>query len=374
MVDGDEFRIERRRLLAALGFTVAAARASARELLSTASPTSLRAQLSLNESPFGPSPGAVEAIQHELPRLFRYTGDELDALIGEIAQRESVAREQVIIGEVLEPLGIHLSLAGGPGGEFLYSDPGYTALIDAAAAVGGKPVAVPLNASLENDLAGIAARINDRTRAVFLVNPHNPTGILADAGKLRDFALQASRRTLVIVDEAYLEYADDFQRHTLVDLARAGGNVIVFRTFDKIHGLAALGFGYCIVPRDLARVLMDKGANNPHLINRLSVAAARASLRSNEHLEQVRKWIAAEREGWFQHLHAQNLRHTPSVGNFVFFETGVPHDEFAAAMREHGVAIGRAYPPYERWARISIGLPAENALARASVTQVLRKS
>ena len=209
-------RLDRRRALATVASALAAMGMGRRlEGAAPSRPVRGPIRLSLNENPFGPAPGVVEAITQDFHNLCRYTGGEFNALLNAIATHESVRREQVVLGEILEPLGTRLSLEGGPGGEFVYSDPGYTALIDTAAAVGGRSIAVPLNAALENDLAAIAAKVNERTRAVYLVNPHNPTGIVAAADAFRDFARSLSKRTLVIVDEAYLEYADDFAARTL---------------------------------------------------------------------------------------------------------------------------------------------------------------
>jgi histidinol-phosphate aminotransferase len=330
-------------------------------------------RLSLNENPYGPAPGVVEAITQDLPNLCRYTGSEFSDLLDAIAMHESMRREQVVLGEILEPLGTRLSLEGGPGGEFVYSDPGYTALIDAAAAVGGRAIAVPLNAALENDLAAIAAKVNERTRAVYLVNPHNPTGIVSAADAFRDFVRSLSKRTLVIVDEAYLEYADDFADRTLSDLVRAGENVIVFRTLAKMYGLAGLEIGYGLLPDKLAAMLSAQGANDPHLFNRLAVAAAKASLRAIDYVSRVRAAVTVQRENWFRLLRELHVRHTASAANFIFMQTGLPHARFAAAMLEHGVVVGRAFPPYDDWARISIGLPAENAWAQAAVRNILQR-
>jgi histidinol-phosphate aminotransferase len=329
------------------------------------------ARLSLNENPYGPSPAVVTAIQHEFSRLCRYTGEEYDTLVGLIAAKEALPREQVILGEILEPLGTYLSEQGGAGGEFIYSDPGYTALIDSAVAVGGRAVGVPLNAKLENDLPAIAAKVNERTRAVFLVNPHNPTGIVADSDQLRNFARTTSQKALVIVDEAYLEFADRFADRSLADLARSGQNVIVFRTFAKVYGLAGLEIGYGLVPKPLAKMLSAQGLDNPHLFNRLAVVAAIASLQDAGYVDRVTREVAKEREKWFAFLRELKLEFTPSGGNFVFFDTGMPNREFAAALSKEGVMIGRKFPPYERWARISIGLPEENAAARSAVRKAL---
>src|ERR1019366_4929145 len=104
--------------------------------------------------------------------------------------------------------------------------------------------------------------------------------------------------------------------------------------------------------------------NNPHLFNRLAVAAATASLQDANYVDGVAREVAREREKWFQLFHDLKLNFTPSSGNFVFFETGVQNANFAAALLKDGVAIGRAFPPYDLWARISIGLPHENAIAR----------
>jgi len=372
-------RPDRRRWLTSLGLALSGlgiSRLLAAGELAGAAPSSgtgKLVRLSLNENPFGPSPQVAAALARQVPELCRYTGSELYDLRAAIVAKERIAPDQIVLGEVLEPLGRHLSARGGPGSELIYSDPGYTALIDAAAASGGHGVAVPLNSQLENDLPALAARVSSRTQAVYLVNPHNPTGIVAEADELRDFARKLARRALVIVDEAYLEFADQVPRRTLSDLVGAGENVVVFRTFAKAYGLAGLDIGYALVPRWLARALVAQGANDPHSFNRLAVAAATASLRDGGYLQRVRTRVAAERQQWFALFRQMRVRFTASAANFVFFETGMPHPEFSAKLLGEGLAIGRAFPPYERWARISIGLPHENAFARAAVRRVLQR-
>jgi len=330
------------------------------------------ARLSLNENPFGPSRTVSAAIQREFANLCRYVGPEYDELIELIAAKESMPKDQIILGEILEPLGTHLSLQGGPGGEFIYSDPGYTALIDSAVAVGGRAIAVPLNARLENDLPSIESRVNEHTRAVYLVNPHNPTGIATDALEFKRVVRTISRRALVIVDEAYLEFADHFTQRTLTELVREGDNVIVFRTFAKIYGLAGLDLGFGLLPKPISEAMSAQGFTNPHLFNRLAVAAATASLGDSSYVVEVAQRVAAERDQWFRLFRDLKLQFTPSAANFVFFETGLPHAEFAAAMLKEGVAIGHVFPPYDRWARISIGLPEENARARSAARNLLK--
>src|ERR1700733_6198451 len=140
-------------------------------------------RLSLNENPFGPSPRTVDAIRADLVGLSSYTGDALAELVSLVSLREGIASEHIVLGEILHTFGPYLSANGGWGGEFIYTVPGYTALVDAVAPAGGVAVGVPLNERLENDLRAIADRVNARTRAVYLVNPHNTSGTVSEAAR-----------------------------------------------------------------------------------------------------------------------------------------------------------------------------------------------
>lgn len=323
-------------------------------------------RLSFNENPYGPSKLATEAIQRELSQVIRY-GDESasDALVAQIAAYEKLPATQIVPGEVLDACGLHLGTEGGPGGEFIYSTPGYLALVDATSHVGGVSVPVPLDAQQRNDLAAIAAKVTSKTRAVYLVNPHNPSGTISDDAAFKAFLRETSKRTLVIVDEAYLEYTDDFVTRSAVDLVREGANVAVFRTFAKIHGLAGLPFGYLLAPAALASALRKQGAGSAEGLGRLTIVAAGAALRDKELIERSRRTVALERAKWLAMLAELKLPHSPSEANFVFFDSGKPQAAIAAFFRERGVDIGRAFPPLDTWARITIGLPVENARAQA---------
>lgn len=339
--------------------------------LSTGATASEPARLSLNENPFGPSRLAIEAIQADLGLLSRYTDTEAERLTALIAEREQVPPEQIVLGELLVPLGLYLGLQGGPGGEFVYSVPGYPALVDAAASVGGAVVGIPLDSGMANDLPAIAASVNARTRAVFLVNPHNPSGTVSDTRAFKTLLRQISRQTLVVVDEAYLEFSDDFAGRTAVDLTREGENVLVFRTFAKAYGLAGFQIGYAVAPRTLADLLRSKGLGSPRSLDRLAVAAAAASLLDTGYLDRIHAAVALERDKWNEFFRAHRIEHTPSQGNFVYFDARRPSAEVAAVLRERGVVVGRAFRPYDTWVRISIGLPEENARARTALLDAL---
>lgn len=338
----------------------------------TPSPDPAEIRLNLNENAWGPSPAVAPALERALRLVHRYgEASAADALAEQIAAYERVAPEQVVLGEILVELGLSLASQGGPGGEFLYSTPGYLALIDAAHRLGGVGIGVPLNASLENDLPALAARISPRTRALFLVNPHNPAGTVSDAAAFHDFVRQASQRAVVIVDEAYLEYTDDFAQRSAVSLVRDGANVILFRTFAKIHGLAGLPIGYALVPRSLGKSLRAQGLGDAESLGRLNIAAASAALEDTAHVARVRTAVAAERTRWHASLDALRLRHTDSRASFIFFDAGRPHSQLAAAFAARRIQIARAFPPFDNWARITIGLPAENQRAQQALRDIL---
>jgi len=330
-------------------------------------------RLSLNENPYGPSPKVAQGVQLELGRLNRYADASLARQLAEqIAEYEHIPVEQVVLGEILDLLGLFLGSSGGPGGEFLYSTPGYLALIDAAAHVGGIGVPVPLNAQYQNDLVALKSKVNAKTRAIYLVNPHNPTGTINDDEVFKSFLRETSQSAVVVVDEAYLEYTSDFDTRSAASLVREGANVVVFRTFDKIHGLAGMPIGYVLAPRSLAEALRKEGAGDAEGLGRLNLVAASAALADTAQVVSTREAVAKERTLWISVLRELNLPHTDSRANFVFFDAGRPQPALAAAMRERGVDIGRPHPPYTNWARITIGLPSENLRAQDALRTSLK--
>lgn len=321
-------------------------------------------QLALNENPFGPAKGVLEKIQEESRHVARYTAEEGKAFVETIARYEGVDTDQIIPGEILAQLGLYLGIKGGAGGEFIYSVPGYPVLVEAAASVGGKIIEVPLNEQLENDLDAIEAHVTPQTQGVFLVNPHNPSGTVNDKDHFHQFIHRLSSQTLVIVDEAYLEYTDDFAGRTAVNNLKAGDQVIVFRTFAKMYGLAGLSIGYAVAPKTLAKFLREQGLGNPHDLNRISIAAASAALHDQAFVSNVKDTVDTERQKWVELLEQLGLRYTSSQANFVFFDTKKPHQDTYRKFEEAGIHVSRSFAPYNTWIRITIGLPEENEKAR----------
>ena len=179
---------------------------------------------------------------------------------------------------------------------------------------------------------------------------------------------------MAVVDEAYLEYTSDFDTRSAVSLVREEANVVVFRTFDKIHGLAGMPIGCVLAPRSLADSLRKQGAGDAESLGRLNLVAASAALADTSQVERTRRAIGKERELWLSVLRELKLPHTDTHANFVFFDSGRPQPVLAAAMRQRGIDIGRAHAPYTNWARITIGLPSENLRAQDALRASVKES
>jgi len=330
-------------------------------------------RLSLNENPFGPSPKVLRALRDAIPEAGRY-GDatEADALVRQIATLEGVAPEQVVLGELLETLGLFLAARGARGGNFVYSVPGYPALVNAGRPVGTSVIGVPLDASLGNDLPALTRAVTSETQALYLVNPHNPSGTASAPEAFDRFLSAVSRKTLVVVDEAYIEYAP--RARSAVALTRSGANVAVFRTLDKIYGLAGLPIGYLLAPPTLVRAFQDAGFGNAHGIGRLPITAARAALADQDWVKQVRMRIAAGRDRLTRTLNELGLRHTDSQANFVFFESPLPTTSVRQIFARHGLLVAKPFPPLDGWLRISIGTEEEVTRTDQVLRDLFRKS
>lgn len=328
------------------------------------------ARLSLNENAFGPSPRVARAITGALPDLARYADQaDADRLAARVAAIEGVGPEQLLFGDLLTTLGQHLAARPPAGGRFIYSAPGYTALVDSARPLGAEGIGVPLDNELRDDLPALSQAIDGHTRALFLVRPHNPSGTAHPWDRFSDFLATASKRTLVIVDEAYLDY--DGPRANAVALTRAGANVAVFRTFEKIHGLAALPLGYVVAPAPLAKALKADGIGAAHSLSRMALIAADAALDDPTWTGEVRRRTIAGRDRLHAVLDRLGIVRSASRANFIFFRSPIEAARLRARLAQSGILVGRAFPPLGEWVRITVGTEAEVDRTISALQQAL---
>lgn len=311
-------------------------------------------RLLANENPYGPGEAARKAIAAMVPDAWQYPVFQVQPLRKMIAEREGLTPEHVLVtdgsGEALRIAALTYGLGRG---EIIAAHPTFDFLQSYARTLGATVKDVPLDAAMRHDLPAMASAIGPRTALMYVCNPNNPTGTLVPGPELRPFVAEVSRRVPVLVDEAYLDLWDDLPAHTAVTRVAAGDNVIVTRTFSKLHGLAGLRIGYALARPDIIKALEPFRMS---LLNLAGIAAATASYQDLEFQAWSRRQIHAGLDLTQATLAELGRPHVPDTrGNFVFFDTGGPGAQFSAAMRREGILVGRPFAPYDNWCRVSMG-------------------
>jgi histidinol-phosphate aminotransferase len=307
-----------------------------------------------NESPYGISDSAHQAIIGSIDRSSRYPHGHYLQLKELIAEKENVSTENIILGagstEVMTAL-IHVY---GTQGSILVGDPTYFDFIIYAGKARCPLQQVPLNGDFEHDLPAMERRIDRDTRLIYICNPNNPTGSITPGNKLRSFCERASEKALVFVDEAYHEYVEDKAYASLIDLAREGRNVVVTRTFSKVFGLAGLRVGYGIARPGIIKEL-ERMERNFAPVAWLSLRAAIASYK-DQHFPRIVKQKNREVKSYlYEELTRLNLAYVPSQTNFVLFKVNQDCWKMAKDFERRNVLIRPFEFKGQYWIRVSLG-------------------
>jgi histidinol-phosphate aminotransferase len=313
------------------------------------------AKLNANENPYGPSEAALNAMADACRQGAYYAGASVPILQAMIAERNGVTPEQVSLSAGSSGVLTYVAIAASRTGKILGPDLFWDTTAMAAERYGGEIVRVPNTPELGIDLDAMYAAIDDSISLVHITNPNNPTGTLIDGDRLRAFCRKASKKTMVLVDEAYNELTDNPDRHSMVDLVRAGHNVVVARTFSKIFGLAGMRVGYLIAsPENTA--LVDRYGLGSYAMNQAGVAAAIASYDDAAFIAHSKSKIVQARQMVQEAVQEAELRALPSATNFVFVNLGaLDADQFQQKMAARGVLIRGTYGKYSHWSRVSMG-------------------
>jgi histidinol-phosphate aminotransferase len=275
----------------------------------------LRAVLSANENPLGPSPRAIAAYRAHAESLHRYPEGGSSALRAALAKHYGLDAQRIVCGNGSDELiGLLVHAYAGPGDEVLYSQYGFLMYPIAAKANGAVPVAAP-ETDFRADVDAILGRVTARTKIVFLANPNNPTGSYLSREEVARLAEGLPKTCLFAIDAAYAEYVVRNDYTAGIELVDSHDNVVMTRTFSKIHGLAGLRVGWAYCPARVADVL--NRIRGPFNVNAAAQAAALAALedvaftdRTRTHTDIWREWLAGK-------LKAMGLEVMPSVGNFL---------------------------------------------------------
>lgn len=330
-------------------------------------------KLASNENPLGPSPKALEAIRAELAELTRYPDGNGFELKCRLAERCGVTPAQVTLGngsnDILD-LVARAYLA--PGLNAVFSEYAFAVYPIATQAVGAIGKVVPAR-DFGHDLPAMLAAIDANTRVVFIANPNNPTGTWFGPAALESFLAQVPENVLVVLDEAYIEYAEGDELPDGLDYLARYPNLLVSRTFSKAYGLASLRVGYGLSSAQVADVL--NRVRQPFNVNSLALAAACAALDDADYLAESRRINDAGMLQLEEGFRALGLTWIPSKGNFIAVDFGRDAAPINAALLREGVILrpvgGYGMPTF---LRVSIGLPAENARCLEALAKVLARA
>ena len=296
-------------------------------------------KLSSNENPFDPLPGVVDAIQ-SATAVNRYPDASAARLRERLAERLGVGTDEVHIGAGSVSILAQLVLAtSGPGDEVIYAWRSFEAYPWLAIVAGATAVEVPLTADARHDLPAMAAAITERTRAIIVCSPNNPTGPIVTQAEFDAFVAQVPADVLVVLDEAYAEFVTDSDAVDGMRVLRkaAHPNVVVLRTFSKAFGLAGLRVGYGI---GHSRILdAARSTSIPLSVTAQAEVAALASLDAEEELLERVRTIAERRDRLVRALRETGWRVPDAQGNFVWLPAGAETLAAAQAFDEAGLIV-----------------------------------
>jgi histidinol-phosphate aminotransferase len=333
--------------------------------------------LDSNENPFGPSLRAIEAIRSTLAGVHSYPDDDCSELRDKLADHHSVPPEQVLVTAGSGALiGLLCQTMLAPGLNAVSSERSFIVYAMAVHASGAQLIETPTRDD-GFDLAAILEAINEDTRIVFLANPNNPTGTMLDAAAVAQFLEDVPGHVIVVLDEAYFEFAEHFaslrgvEYSRSIECVRKGASVVVLRTFSKAHGLAGLRVGYGLGPAEL--IAYCASMRNTYSVSSVGQVAALAALEDKVHIGRTVANNAAQAQILAEGLTALKFRVVPTSANFVYCDVGDDALEFVARMRQEGVsvrALGTWGAPTS--IRVSIGTPKQNQAFLAAARKIAR--
>lgn len=317
-----------------------------------------KVRLNSNENPYGPSEKAKQAMIQSFVECNRYGFGELEGLKKAVAKKLNVDPSFILMGagsaELLVQTGIAVGLEGG---RVLSAYPTFGLLMEYAEQMKAKWDKVDLNAKLEHDYSAMLAAIKPDTKLVFSCNPNNPTGTVVNFDTVKSFADEASKKTIVYADEAYLEFLEPSQQKSLMPYVEKNPNLVVSRTFSKAYGLAGLRIGYIVCHPDLGKKIAQYG----DIISQgqTALAAATVMLNDEEFVKSSREKNNAARKVLTDFLDKKKIMYGDSKTNVVFFPAPKDGKTMLSKLDEKGFLIKVWDYQQKEWCRVSIGTKEE---------------
>ena len=315
-------------------------------------------RMMFNENPYGPSQIARRAMRKAFEESNLYSMRGAKGEFKELmAKLNGVTPDHIAVGfgsgEILKKAAL---MNGIDKGELLSPSLTFETINRYAKTMKSNVNRIPMNKNIDIDLNRMNENVNNKTKMVYLCNPNNPTGSLMNTDDLESFCSQVSKKSIVFVDEAYHEYVTDSKYRSMIDLVKSGKNVIISRTASKVHGLAGLRVGFAITTPQIAKRLES------YLTDSLNIVGLRAAIASYQDkrfqnfsidMNNKAKKVVTE------YLDIKGIQYLDSQTNFMFIKTDIEISDFQPAMEKHGVLVGRPFPPFTNWCRLSMAKPEE---------------
>ncbi|RRK11499.1 histidinol-phosphate transaminase [Lactiplantibacillus garii] len=322
-------------------------------------------RLSANENPYGTSPAVARAVKNwDFNLANRYPDADARELRRAVATKEGVAPEQLVFSVGLDEMIVMVSRTFlAPNDQVLVSGPTFSEYGLHAEIEGARLVTVPTLANDHVDFAGLAAAVNPAVKMVWLCNPNNPTGTVESLAAIEAFVRQVPRETMVLIDEAYLDFVPDAVATTAMQLPAKYDNVVVMRTFSKAYGLANLRIGYAVFAPRYAPTM--QAVRLPYNLNSLTQVAALAALKDQAFVAETVRKNAQERSKWLAYFKANGYQFDESAANFIFFAHPRAAD-LAESLKRNGYLLRTGLRP--GWLRLTIGTANDNETLRRLIT------
>jgi histidinol-phosphate aminotransferase len=329
-------------------------------------------ELASNETPWGPPPAVVGALQGQIERLNRYPDPGKSLLRQRIADRTEMPASRVAVGNgSCELLMSAADALLEPGAELIYAWPSFSIYPHVAAQSGARAIEVPLDESQAHDLEAMAREVTAATRMVLICNPNNPTGTALPMADIDAFIADLPRHVAVILDEAYVEFNALQDPDDSLDLVKRHPNLIVLRTFSKVYGLCGLRAGYALGPEEF-RLAVDR-VRQPFSVNTLAQAAAAEAIRHQDEVTRRVEATVIERAWMEVELEDRGLTTTDSQANFVWVSLGDRDEEpVVDGLAQRGVIVrsGKALGS-DGHLRVTLGTRAQNQRFVAALDELL---
>jgi histidinol-phosphate aminotransferase len=328
-------------------------------------------KLASNENLLGPSPKAIAAIRKELPSIYLYPEGPCTVLRKALAEKLGISEKRVVISNGADNLILMIANAFlNEGDEVMMADPTFSVYTNVTQIMGGKPIKVKLK-DYVHDLESMVKKVNRKTKLVFICNPNNPTGTTVSLEAFNHFLSELPKRVIVVLDEAYGDFAEDAFYPNGLDYVKKGKQLIVLRTFSKLYGLAGLRIGYALGRDDLVDCLYQ--VRDPFPVHRLAQAAAVAALNDEDHAIRSIQLVYEGKRYLYKELDRMGLSYVASQANFIFIDFERDSGEMFQALLNEGIIIrpGKVWG-YPTFARVTIGRTEDNRRFIKALKKVLK--